>query len=162
MVQIVGRLSSSYRRTPAGTSLALHHWLANWYTSQLAKSLEPAMNTPIRLLRFQVKCVCVALGAVLFEFHLPLYLGFARGSVITSSANRAHQRHLDTFAAQSRILVMMPAPTVRPPSRMAKRICSSRPTGVMSSMFMVMLSPGITILTPSGNMQVPVTSVVRM
>ena len=45
----------------------------------------------------------------------------------------------------------MPAPTVRPPSRMAKRICSSRATGVMSSIVIVMLSPGMTILVPSGS-----------
>src|SRR5690349_19245095 len=65
-------------------------------------------------------------------------------------------------AAHSITFVTTPAPTVRPPSRIAKRICSSRPTGVMRSMVMVMLSPGMTILVPSGSWQVPVTSVVRM
>src|SRR6185437_16987717 len=64
--------------------------------------------------------------------------------------------------SQARILVTTPAPTVLPPSRMAKRICSSSATGAMSSIVMVMLSPGITILTPSGRFTVPVTSVVRM
>ena len=62
----------------------------------------------------------------------------------------------------SMTLVTMPAPTVRPPSRIAKRICSSRPTGVIISIVMVMLSPGMTIFVPSGSAQVPVTSVVRM
>jgi hypothetical protein len=33
--------------------------------------------------------------------------------------------------------------------------------GVISSTMILMLSPGITISTPSGNMQMPVTSVVR-
>jgi hypothetical protein len=46
----------------------------------------------------------------------------------------------------------MPAPTVLPPSRMAKRICSSSATGAMSSTSMVMLSPGMTIFTPSGSL----------
>src|SRR6188768_213682 len=68
--------------------------------------------------------------------------------------------HLVVF--HSMILVTTPAPTVLPPSRMAKRICSSRATVVMSSTSTVMLSPGITILMPSGSMTEPVTSVVRM
>jgi hypothetical protein len=46
-------------------------------------------------------------------------------------------------------------------SRIAKRI-SLPATVVMSSISMVMLSPGMTIFTPSGSMQEPVTSVVRM
>ena len=60
------------------------------------------------------------------------------------------------------IEVTTPAPTVRPPSRMAKRNPSSHATGVISSTVIWMLSPGITISTPSGNWMLPVTSVVRM
>jgi len=65
-------------------------------------------------------------------------------------------------APHSRTLVTTPAPTVRPPSRMAKRIFSSSATGAMRLTCMVILSPGITILTSSGRLTVPVTSVVRM
>ena len=54
-----------------------------------------------------------------------------------------------------------PAPTVRPPSRMAKRMCCSIAIGVISSTSIEMLSPGITISTPSGSVTLPVTSVVR-
>ena len=61
----------------------------------------------------------------------------------------------------STISVTLPAPTVRPPSRMAKRRVFSMAMGQMSSTFMVMLSPGRTISTPSGNWITPVTSVVR-
>lgn len=61
----------------------------------------------------------------------------------------------------STIEATTPAPTVRPPSRMAKRRPSSMAMGVISSISMVMLSPGITISTPSGNLMEPVTSVVR-
>src|SRR5229473_2588455 len=50
----------------------------------------------------------------------------------------------------SKILVTTPAPTVRPPSRMAKRSPSSIAIGVMSSTFSCTLSPGITISVPSG------------
>src|SRR5262249_46874361 len=62
----------------------------------------------------------------------------------------------------SKILVATPAPTVRPPSRIAKRCFSSSATAVMRSTVIFTLSPGITILTSSGSAMVPVTSVVRM
>jgi len=63
--------------------------------------------------------------------------------------------------AYSRILVMTPEPTVRPPSRMAKREPASSATGAISSTVITMLSPGMTISTPSGSVITPVTSVVR-
>jgi len=50
---------------------------------------------------------------------------------------------------------------VRPPSRMAKRRPSSIAIGAISSAENDTLSPGITILTPSGSVTDPVTSVVR-
>src|SRR4051812_2469035 len=60
-----------------------------------------------------------------------------------------------------RILVTTPAPTVRPPSRMANRSPSSIAIGVISSIVICTLSPGITISTPPGSSTLPVTSVVR-
>jgi hypothetical protein len=59
------------------------------------------------------------------------------------------------------ILVTRPAPTVRPPSRMAKRRPSSMAMGWMSSTDISVLSPGMTISVPSGRCTTPVTSVVR-
>src|SRR3989475_12569294 len=59
------------------------------------------------------------------------------------------------------IFVATPAPTVRPPSRIAKRRPSSIAIGVISSIAIFVLSPGITISTPAGSSTVPVTSVVR-
>jgi hypothetical protein len=59
------------------------------------------------------------------------------------------------------ILVTTPAPTVRPPSRMAKRRPSSIAIGAISDTSMRTLSPGITISVPSGSVTTPVTSVVR-
>ena len=61
----------------------------------------------------------------------------------------------------SMISVMVPEPTVRPPSRMANRRPFSNATGVISSTLIDTLSPGITISTPSGRFATPVTSVVR-
>ena len=65
------------------------------------------------------------------------------------------------FAAYSMISVIVPEPTVRPPSRIANRKPFSSATGVISSTLIATLSPGITISTPSGRLATPVTSVVR-
>ena len=56
---------------------------------------------------------------------------------------------------------IVPAPTVCPPSRIAKRKPFSIATGVISSITNCTLSPGITISVPDGNSATPVTSVVR-
>src|SRR5271155_3713125 len=58
-------------------------------------------------------------------------------------------------------LATTPAPTVLPPSRMAKRKPCSIAIGAISSTTILMLSPGITISVPSGSSTAPVTSVVR-
>ncbi len=61
----------------------------------------------------------------------------------------------------SMMLATTPAPTVRPPSRMAKRSFSSIAIGTISVTSIDTLSPGITISVPSGSVTTPVTSVVR-
>ena len=65
------------------------------------------------------------------------------------------------LAPYSMISVTTPAPTVRPPSRIANRSPFSIAIGVISSTSICTLSPGITISTPSGSCATPVTSVVR-
>src|SRR5882724_1846984 len=60
-----------------------------------------------------------------------------------------------------RILITRPAPTVRPPSRIAKRRPSSMAIGLMSSTVISVLSPGMTISVPPGRSTLPVMSVVR-
>ena len=60
----------------------------------------------------------------------------------------------------SMMLWTTPEATVRPPSRIAKRRPSSMAIGVIRVISISMLSPGITISTPSGSLMVPVTSVV--
>jgi hypothetical protein len=59
------------------------------------------------------------------------------------------------------IFVTRPAPTVRPPSRMANCRPSSMAIGWISSTVISVLSPGMTISVPSGRVTTPVTSVVR-
>jgi hypothetical protein len=54
-----------------------------------------------------------------------------------------------------------PAPTVRPPSRMAKRSLFHRDRRDQLDLTNDTLSPGITISVPSGSVTTPVTSVVR-
>src|SRR5215813_11801432 len=61
----------------------------------------------------------------------------------------------------SMMLATTPAPTVRPPSRMAKRSFSSIAIGTISCTSIAILSPGITISVPCGSVTTPVTSVVR-
>jgi len=61
----------------------------------------------------------------------------------------------------SMISVTCPAPTVRPPSRIAKRRPFSIAIVFIRCTSKETLSPGITISTPSGRWQSPVTSVVR-
>ena len=60
-----------------------------------------------------------------------------------------------------RILTTVPAPTVRPPSRIAKRRPSSMAIGWIRLTVISVVSPGMTISVPSGREMTPVTSVVR-
>ena len=69
--------------------------------------------------------------------------------------------HVPSGRHYSMILETTPEPTVRPPSRMAKRSFSSIAMGAISSTSNFRLSPGITISVPAGRFTVPVTSVVR-
>src|SRR5436305_2797047 len=61
----------------------------------------------------------------------------------------------------STISEIVPAPTVLPPSRMANLNPFSIAIGVINSISIATLSPGITISTPSCSFATPVTSVVR-
>jgi len=78
----------------------------------------------------------------------------------TGAKPQAHHRSPFTDT-HSITLDTTPAPTVRPPSRIAKRRPSSMAMGAIRFTVIFTLSPGITISTPSGSSQAPVTSVVR-
>src|SRR6056297_872383 len=73
----------------------------------------------------------------------------------------ARPTHPQRTRCQAMIVVTRPAPTVRPPSRIANFNPSSIAIGWINSTDISVLSPGITISTPSGNVTDPVTSVVR-
>ena len=68
--------------------------------------------------------------------------------------------HIKSQENQSRIFVTTPDPTVRPPSRIAKRTPSSIAIGTINSTSILTLSPGETISTPPISCVAPVTSVV--
>ena len=76
------------------------------------------------------------------------------------SALTKHQAQ-STKLNYSTISDTVPAPTVRPPSRIANRNPFSIAIGAINSIDICTLSPGITISTPSGKCATPVTSVVR-
>ena len=84
-------------------------------------------------------------------FSTPRYLRFKRVLALPASV----------IVVYFRIFETTPAPTVRPPSRIAKRKPCSIAIGVISSPTALMLSPGITISVPSASVSTPVTSVVR-
>src|SRR5687767_12085525 len=121
---------------------------------------HPSPLTPF-LFRLLMPRVLFAVPAVLAQLEaLGRLLPVLRRAVIPALAVDARQSN--DVAHYAMISVIVPAPTVRPPSRMAKREPFSIATGVISSPVMSVLSPGITISTPSGRWSEPVTSVVRM
>jgi len=108
-----------------------------------------------------VRGVFPAKRTVLLKLQAVRVVPFVFGSGVVSSLTlTTSQGHCHPHNLYSRTLVTLPAPTVRPPSRIAKRTPSSRAMGAISSTSISVLSPGITISTPSGSLMVPVTSVV--
>src|SRR5438128_1516741 len=92
------------------------------------------------------------------------------GAQLDANARRRHQASpparisqltVCSLAPYLRILTTRPAPTVRPPSRIANRRPSSMAIGCIRSMCMSVRSPGMTISVPSGRLTTPDTSVVR-
>ena len=77
-----------------------------------------------------------------------------------TSKSQGRRRPCAPTVCYSTISVTTPAPTVLPPSLMAKFNPSSIAIGEINSTFITVLSPGITISTPSSRRISPVTSVV--
>ena len=94
------------------------------------------------------------------RFDHPLPLCPTRRDASTVSCEQIAATTLQKVS-YARISVTTPAPTVRPPSRTANRKPCSIAIGAINSPVNVVLSPGITISTPSANCTTPVTSVVR-
>ena len=118
-----------------------------------------------RLACFLVRRVSTATITELLEFQpLRRRLLVLGRRIVAAFALRAFKRNNISHGCSrlySRISEMVPAPTVRPPSRIANRNPFSIAIGVISLIVRLTLSPGITISVPSGNSATPVTSVVR-
>src|SRR5690606_22840133 len=147
------------RHRGAGALSRLHDALGGTVQQLVVKSFQPDADF---LCHIAANCLLLPLpgptpvappGRRGLRRKFPRGAGAPRGQPPASSP--------PSSAPQPRILVMTPAPTVRPPSRTAKRRPSSSAMGVISSTVMVTLSPGITISVPSGSCTAPVTSVVR-
>ncbi len=108
------------------------------------------------------RCLFILCRDVIAAFALCAlqYDIIARHKSPSSNFNKLRTRHGPT-TAYSTISEMVPAPTVRPPSLIANRNPFSIAIGVINSISIATLSPGITISTPSGRCATPVTSVVR-
>jgi hypothetical protein len=74
--------------------------------------------------------------------------------LLVNRSNRSYRSYSNTSDT-------VPAPTVRPPSRIANLSPFSMAMGAINSISIATLSPGITISTPAGSDATPVTSVVR-
>jgi hypothetical protein len=135
--------------------LPARRWQARRESNPQPAVLETAA-LPIELL---------ACGISVLDIHpLILICNPIKGNKIIEKTKPRPQlkpRLSDSSAHYSMILATTPAPTVRPPSRIAKRRPSSIAIGAINSTTILMLSPGITISTPSGRVTAPVTSVVR-
>ena len=135
-------------------------------SSQLSYRPVPIDDLP----RLFMNCMLIAETTILFEFH-PLgmqSLIFCRSIISLLTFCTFKRDYIAHFTAPlfnnssySIISVTTPAPTVRPPSRIAKRSSFSIAISFSSSTVITILSPGITLSTPSGIRMLPVTSVVR-
>ncbi len=129
----------------------------------------------IQLTCLLVHRMLVAKATVLTVLHAFRVCAFILGQVVvatfafTTSQHDSISGHIQQlrvvyillFFCYSITSAMTPAPTVRPPSRIAKRSSCSIAIGMINSISIVTLSPGITISIPSGKWATPVTSVVR-
>ena len=119
-----------------------------WRNAGSISAIRPAAGVSV--------CSCLCCSSDSCSRYTPLSLYLAASGPRMSCAERKPSRFV-----YSMILVTTPAPTVRPPSRIANRNPSSIAIGAINSIDIFVLSPGITISTPSGISTLPVTSVVR-
>ena len=114
--------------------------------------------------RLFVICVLAATATELAEFQsVGRGLLILRRHVIPTLTHTALKHYVIAWHKSPYSITSdtVPAPTVRPPSRIANRSPFSIAIGAINSISIATLSPGITISTPSGSVATPVTSVVR-
>src|SRR5436190_4655416 len=149
--KLLARLLVDVRRTQHGP-LILDRRQRNWSSHARAGSLCRLDDFRRRLIQHPV-IVSLEPDPDFFVKHSPM-------SPIGLIGLIAHGTN-ETDATYSTTSDTVPAPTVRPPSRIAKRKPFSMAIGAINSISICTLSPGITISTPCGRCATPVTSVVR-
>lgn len=102
------------------------------------------------LFNLLVNCMFFTAGTEFLQFHPLSFLFILVRMIIPTLALCTSQGNKYTHL-YSIISTTVPAPTVRPPSRIANLEFCSSATGVISSISIVTWSPGITISTPGGS-----------
>jgi hypothetical protein len=118
--------------------------------------LQPIRSCFLVLRRYVIAALAIAaLQYNVIAWHKS-FPGYAR--LRRALSHSAPEARVPGYSTTSETV---PAPTVLPPSRIAKRKPFSIAIGAINSISICTLSPGITISTPCGKCATPVTSVVR-
>ena len=117
--------------------------------------LQTIWSSFLVLRRYVIAALAIAaLQYNVIAWHISFPIGTHASGVLLLTARQRRAYHYSTTSET------VPAPTVRPPSRIAKRKPFSIAIGAINSISICTLSPGITISTPCGKCATPVTSVV--
>ncbi len=146
----------------------LNPWPTVLETVALPTELHPYPDDLLVYPGFFSQCKNRAVSRLSLSNKDPCLRGESRGGARLSrrdAAIKKPRRNAGFFGIIKRyystIFATTPAPTVRPPSRIAKRRPSFMATGAISFTVRLTLSPGMTISVPAGSSTSPVTSVVR-
>ena len=134
-------------------------------TTAIAKTINAPWSVSFPVGQETLNASCFTSCINLIGFFIFIYLVLAGAEGLEPSASGFGDRRSTNWATllyrvYSIILVTTPAPTVLPPSRIAKFNFSDIAIGVISLTVNLASSPGITISVPAGNSTSPVTSVV--
>ena len=137
----------------------------NDITTAIAKTIKAPCKVSLPVGHVTLKASCFTSCINLIGFLIINKLKLAGAEGLEPSASGFGDRRSTNWAtllyrAYSIILVTTPAPTVLPPSRIAKFNFSDIAIGVINLTVNFASSPGITISVPDGNSTSPVTSVV--
>ena len=134
-------------------------------TTAIANTIKAPCKVSFQVGQVTLKASCLTSWINLIGFLIINKLKLAGAEGLEPSASGFGDRRSTNWAtllyrAYSIIFVTTPAPTVLPPSLIAKFNFSDIAIGVINLTVNLASSPGITISVPAGNSTSPVTSVV--
>ena len=134
-------------------------------TTAIAKTINAPWSVSFPVGQVTLNASCLTSCINLIGFFIYIYFKLAGAEGLEPSASGFGDRRSTNWATllyrvYSIILVTTPAPTVLPPSLIAKLSFSDIAIGVINLTVNLASSPGITISVPDGNSTSPVTSVV--